>query len=371
MAMRAAALSALLLLARPAAAHDYPIKPVRVTLRVEPDRVAADIDSDSIYWIEEVVGLHPMPPTDWPAGARAKAEAYVNAHLRLNADGRRLTGRLVAASYVQRPWEVYEQGRYHLRMQYPSAGDAGTLSGEVDFFEDYRQERLEEKRPVMPFQDFRTILTVSGGHRFELKPGSTSFSTSVAAARVGAFPLFLDSVETGALTGVLTAASGWPALAALALSLAPGAPSPRRWAALLAAALFGAAPWPGAPPEWLPWAAGASAALGAGRWLGAISSFWLEAAAAAALGRYWAFEARPWLPSMTPGAFELGGAAAGILVAAAILLVSGLLAANAERRRLSAISESRAAELFERRRRLAATALLIVCAFGLFSGRAG
>jgi hypothetical protein len=31
-------------------------------------------------------------------------------------------------------------------------------------------------------------------------------------------------------------------------------------------------------------------------------------------------------------------------------------------------SEARAAELFERRRRLAATALLIVCAFGLVQG---
>src|SRR5471032_1059836 len=104
MTMRAAYLPVLLLLARPAAAHDYPIKPVSIALRVEPDRIAADIDSDSIFWIEEVSSS--VPPHDWPADALAKAEAYVNAHLRLKADGRPLAGRLIAASYVQRPWEV-------------------------------------------------------------------------------------------------------------------------------------------------------------------------------------------------------------------------------------------------------------------------
>ena len=64
MTTRAAFVPALLLLSRFAAAHDYPIKPVSVVLRVEPDRITADIDSDSIYWIEEVVGL--VPPEIGP-----------------------------------------------------------------------------------------------------------------------------------------------------------------------------------------------------------------------------------------------------------------------------------------------------------------
>jgi hypothetical protein len=365
MAMRAASLLALLL-ARPAAAHDYPIKPVSVVLRVEPDRLAADIDSDSIYWIEEVVGIHPMVPRDWPADALAKTEAYVNAHLRLNADGRRLTGRLVAASYVQRPWEVNEQGRFHLRMQYPPLDGAATLSGEADFFEDYRQERLEEREPILKIQDFRTILTVPGSaaRRFELTPGAVAFSLPAAEARRGGFARLVESLRVGAASA-LNAVAGWPALAALALSLAPGAPSRRRAAALLAGALLGAAPWPGAAPAWLPWAAGAAAALAAGRWLGAKAAPVLESAAAAALGRAWLAAALPWLPRAAPGAFERGPAAAGMLAAAALAVGAGVLAANAERRRLAVHSESRVADLFERRRRLAATALLIASVFGM------
>ncbi|HEX4047237.1 MAG TPA: hypothetical protein VH309_05360, partial [Elusimicrobiota bacterium] len=192
------------------------------------------------------------------------------------------------------------------------------------------------------------------------------FSIPAANARRGAFARFLESVETGAATA-LNAISGWPALAALALSLAPGAPSRGRTAALLCAALAGAA-WPGAAPAWLPWAGGAAAALAAGRWLGRSAAPWLEAAAAAALGRTWSAAALPWLPRAAPGAFERGAAAAGWAAAAALVLAAGVLAATAERRRLIALSESRVAALFERRRRLAATALLIVCAFGLLPG---
>src|SRR5947209_1933341 len=95
--MLSAPLLLLSLAAGRASAHDYPIRPVRVTLRVEPDRVAADIRSDSIYWIEEVTGLHPMPASDWPDEALAATERYVNEHLRLSSGGKRLTGRLVAA----------------------------------------------------------------------------------------------------------------------------------------------------------------------------------------------------------------------------------------------------------------------------------
>ena len=132
----------ILLSAGPAAAHDYPIKPVVVELRVEPDRVVADVDSDSIYWIEEVIGLSPMPPRNWPADARAKAEKYALEHLRLAADGKPLTGRLVEGSYVQRPWEVNEQGRIRLRLVFPPVAEAATLNGAMDFFEDYRQGGL-------------------------------------------------------------------------------------------------------------------------------------------------------------------------------------------------------------------------------------
>ncbi|MDE2143011.1 MAG: hypothetical protein KGJ84_11440, partial [Elusimicrobia bacterium] len=261
-----------------AAAHDYPIKPVEAVLRVEPDRVVADVDSDSIYWIEEVVGLHPMPPRAWPADALAKTEAYVNAHLRLTADGKPLAGTLIAASYVQRPWEVNEQGRFHLRMAYPPVASGAVLAGRMDFFEEFRRERLERKEPILPIQDFRGRLEVRGrvSHDFDLVPGAYDFSFPADDARAGAAGRFLESARAGAVAA-LNSVEGWAALAALALSLAPGGPTRKRAAGLLAAAAVAAAPWPGAAPVGLEWAAGAVAAAAAGRWLGASSAPWLEA----------------------------------------------------------------------------------------------
>ena len=361
-----------LLAAAPCAAHDYPIKPVRVVLRVEPDRVAADLDGDSIYWIEEVVGLHPMPPRDWPADALAKAQAYVNEHLRLAADGRRLEGRLIDASYTQRPWEVNEEGRVHLRLAYPPVADGQTLSGEADFFEDYRRERLDGKLPFTADMDFRTSLSVPGRvpKSFELKPGAAAFSVPVSEARRGAAARLLESAAAGLLEA-LNSARGWAALAAVALSLAPGFPSRRRAAALLGAAVAAAALTPVAAPAWLEWAAGAAGALAAGRWLGARSAPWLEAGALAALARAWSVQALAHLPRAVPGAPERGAAALGTLAGAAVLLAAGVAAASADRRAQTAVSASRADEVFERRRRLAATALLLVCGGGLFSSLPG
>jgi hypothetical protein len=365
-----AALTLLLLSAGRASAHDYPIAPVRAVLRVEPDRVVADLDADSIYWIEEVVGLHPLPPGNWPPDALAKAEAYVNQRLRLDVDGRRLQGRLISAEYVQRPWEVNEQGRVRLRLAYPPVSDAATLSGEADFYEDYRQERLEEHEPFLPNQDFRTFLTVPGRvpRSFELKPGAFAFSIPVAQARRGALARLFESALAGARAAG-DGIAGWPALAALALSLAPGAPSKGRAASAAAAVLAGAAlARGGASAEW---AAGLAAALAAGRWLGAGSAPWLEAAALAALGSAWSAGSLARLPRAVPGLLERLPSALGLLLAVAAALAAGVWAATEERRRLTAVSESRAAELFERRRRLAATALLIVCGGGLLQGLAG
>jgi hypothetical protein len=364
---RPVAVALLALATVPAFAHDYPIKPVSVVLRVEPDRVVADIDGDSVYWIEEVVGLHPMPPRDWPADALAKAEKYANEHLRLRADGHPLNGRLLSATYAQKPWEVNENGRVHLRLSYPPVADGVTVSGDADFFEDYRLERLEGHEPVLPFQDFRTLLTVPGRSpsSFELKPGATAFSVAAADARRAPAALAAESVTTGA-AGALGAIEGWTALAALALSLAPGFASRRRLAGLLAAGILGSAlPLPG--PLALLWAAGVVAALSAGRWLGEGATPWLEALAAVALARAWSAQALVRLPRAVPGPLERIPAAAGALVAASLAVALGVAAATAERRALAVHSQSRAADLFARRRRLAATALLLVSAFGLIA----
>jgi len=358
-------LIALVLLGAPRAAADiYPIAPVSVVLRVEPDRLVADIDSDSIYWIEEVLDVHPLPASGWSPLTLAKAEAYANARLRLTEDGRALPGRLIRARYEQTLDEVNEQGRVRLRLVYPPLSDGRTLAGEADFFDEYRRELIETRQPILPTMVFRTVVDVPGAspRRLTLEPGAISFAVPVADARRTRVQRALECLRVGAEQALATW-EGWPALLALALSLCP-APSPRRAAALALAAAAGALP-PFFAPAWLAAAAGAAAAVAAGRWLGAASAPWLEAAALAALARVWTDGAVSWLPRAAPGPAERALAALGTLAAAAAVLAAGAAAVAAERGRLTTISESRAAELFERRRRLAATALGIFCAWGL------
>jgi hypothetical protein len=365
---------ALLLLGAPRAAADvYPIAPVDAALRVEPDRTVADVDSDAVYWIEEALNQHPLPPRDWPASALASAEAYVNAHLRLTVDGKPLTGRLVSATYRQSLGDVNEQGRVRLRLVYPALAGGATLAGEADFFEEYRREELSSNPGFKDLhgepQVFETRLRIPGRvpRSFTLTPGADSFRIAVSDARRTAAALAGQSVLAGAAQ-VASSWTAWPALLALALSLGPAGPARPRAAALVAAAAAGARlPLPA--PAGVLWAGGAAAAVGAGRWLGAGAAPWLEAAALAALGRGWAAAALAELPGAVPGPAERGLAALGALAGAAAALAVGVLLVGAERRRLAGVSESRAAELFERRRKLCATVLGLVCAVGLCAGR--
>jgi hypothetical protein len=360
--MRAAwLLPALLLSPLRALADDYPLAPVKVVLRAEPGRLVAEIASNSVFWIEEVARLSPMPARDWPPEAAARVEAYVNEHLRLKADRAPLKGRLISGRFAQLPWEVQEQGRFLLRLAYDGFGADGNLNGEADFFSDYLEELKTEapelyaaKKPLM-----LTNLTIIGREtvHFSLTPESPSFSVPVASVRRGKLSRALECVKLGFLSAFQTS-SAWPAVAALILALG-AAPAPKSLAPAAAVLLSAAFP----TPAWLPWAAGILAAVSAG-WPSPVSPV-LNAAAAAGLGAAWLRAARPLLPREVPGAMELSSATAGIVIAMAVWLGVGLAASAFERRRLRSESESHADILYSRRCRLAATVLLVLCGGGL------
>jgi len=346
-----------------ASAHDlYPIRPVRATLRVEPDRIAADLRSDSIIWIEEVAGLHPMPANDWPPETLAKVERYVNAHLRLAMDGKPLEGRLVEARYRQFPWEVNEEGTFFLRLVYPPAAGA-VITGSARFFEEYRKEvESELAGKPLPYKDeYRTIVTIPGrrSSTFTLTAEAPSFAAPVADARRTALAMTLESFSRGA-RAAFGAASGFPALLAIALCLGAAAAAPASAAIFLAAAAAGfAAAGFHAPPPWLIWTATLAASLLVGR----RAAFAGAAAAAASLGFVWREAAAPLLPH---AALAAPAAFAGASAAGAALLAAALAGVRAEHRNLSLISESRVDLLWARRARLAATALAMVGAYGLW-----
>jgi hypothetical protein len=345
-----------------AAAHDlYPIRPVQATLRIEPDRIVVDLRADSIIWIEEVTGLHPMPPRDWPRETLAKVEGYVNSHFRLAAGGKDLPGRLVDARYRQLPWEVNEEGTFFLRLVYPGAPQDETLSVTANFYEDYRKELESELggRPI-PFADaYRTIVAASGLRR-ELTPASPSFTAPVQELRRGAFAMALESLSLGTST-TLGLAAGFPALLAIALCLGGAHPDRAAFIVVAAAAALGfLAGGLLDPPAWLLWSATLAAALAAGRWRRASLA---GVTAAFCLGLAWCGAAKPLLPH---SAAALASALGGALAAGAGLLFALRLGVREEWRRMLELSESRVDELFDRRVRLTATVLAMIGAYGLW-----
>ncbi|MBI3288055.1 MAG: hypothetical protein HYZ74_00890 [Elusimicrobia bacterium] len=369
--MNVLALGALVLLsAAPAAAsEDYPIEPVRAVARVEPGRMVVDLTADSIYWIEEILLVNPPPPRDWDADLSARAQAYVNAHLRLTTRGNPLPGRLVFARWVQRLGQAHEQGSVRLRLVYPPPQADADLSGRADFYEEYRRDQMQENGGALPERlagRFLTRVEIPGRARrtFELTPGAESFSLPAAEALRTPGAMRLESLRRGAAAAA-GAVSAWPVLFALALCLAGAAPAPRRalaWA--LAAAAGAALPLPA--PAWLPWAAGATAAAAAGSWLGSLPTLAVELPVLVALGRVWAREAAPWLPTDSPGTVERALAAAGSTLVAALILAALWALLEAERRRLADESQSHADTLFKRHKGLLATVALIVCGGGLW-----
>ena len=348
-----------------ASAHDlYPIRPVRATLRVEPDRIVADFRADSIIWIEEVIGLKPMPAQGWPAEASAKVEAYVNAHFLIAADGRPLAGKLTEARYRQFPWEVNEQGTFFLRMVYPPAPAGSMLTCAAQFYSEYLKEVQTEfaGRPLPYADEYRTHVSVPGRTNTEriLRADAASFNFAADEARRSSFAMAFESLQRGAQSA-LGAAAGFPALLAIALCLGALPPSRTTVAVLLASAALG---FTGArlfnAPSWLIWAGVLGASLSVGRRRLALAA---SVAAAYGLGLSWAGASGSVLPhSKLAAPFAL----AGTLAAGAALLCVAWLGVRAEYQRLATISQSRVDDLFARRARLTATALAMVGAYGLW-----
>ncbi|MEQ1920179.1 MAG: hypothetical protein ABL955_13375 [Elusimicrobiota bacterium] len=324
-----------------ASAHElYPIRPVRATVRVEPDRIVADVRADSIIWIEEVTGLKPMPAQNWPAEVLSKVEAYVNTHFLIAADGRPLAGKLAEARYRQFPWEVNEQGTFFLRMVYPPAPAGSTLTCAAQFYSEYRKEVQAEfaGRPLPDADEYRTLVSIPGRKKIEiiLRTDSAPFNFTSDDARRSSFAMALESFRRGA-----EAAFGTAILLASAML------------GFVGARLFNA-------PPWMIWAGTLGASLSAGRRRLALAA---SVAAAYGLGLTWAGVAGSTLPhSRLAAPFAL----AGTLAAGAALLCVIWLGVRAEYRRLATISQSRVDELFARRARLTATALAMVGAYGLW-----
>ena len=366
-------IAALLGAAVSVSASEYPIRPVEATLRLEPDRVVAELAADSIYWIEEVARASPMPASDWPADVRARVEAYALAHFRLSAGGRPLQGRLVEGRYRRLLWEVHEEGKFFLRLEFPAPPAGAELRVEADFYADQRVpggSDHEGHGHAPHSEEYRTALCVPGlrGATHQLTPESPAATLDLAGAHRSAAAMAAEAAGRGA-SAALGASAAFPALVGAALVL--GAEKrPRRsrvaGAALSAAAGLAAGLALQAPP-WTPWAAALLAAAGASHFLGRGSDG-AGALSLALVGAWWGAQAAPRLPhawAAPPSAL------AGALAAGAALLGVFSLFAREQRLEAERLSERYAGEVYARRARLGATALAIAGGYGLWRSVGG
>lgn len=351
----------------PANAHDIPIKPVLAVASVEPDRLVVDLTGDSVYWAAEVLEADPLPPTPWSETLVARAEKYVNAHLRLTVDGRPIAGRLTNAQFFQKPWEVESEGQVRFRVEYPPLPRGARVAGAADFFAEANADRKGEGETPLPNTDFLTRWRVAGHPDLnaDLTSPSITFAFDADAARRGKFSRALAALSAGA-SAVAGETAGWVCIVAIALTLT-AAPSAQE-IVLLAAGYFLGGLRPNGSAT-IAYAAGAVAAINAG-W-NTRSRTTTAALCLTAAATRWSFDAWTWLPRAAPSALDrFFGAVGGLLVLTAALLILFLIA-ESDRRAQREQSRAHAGELSQRRVRLAATVLLIISAVGLGRGLRG
>jgi len=147
-------------------AHDIPIYPVDVDLRVYPGVVRVRIDTNKCYWFAEVLHLE-VPPPEWTDAQKGKIKEYVDDHFQLSVDGKRLDSHLEYIRYVQGFWQPYSlEARLLFTVSYAVPGPRGkSLKGHAAFFqEDWAVEEKEAKAEhrALDSRAYETHLHVHG-----------------------------------------------------------------------------------------------------------------------------------------------------------------------------------------------------------------
>jgi hypothetical protein len=184
------ALTLLLLLIAPVAAHNLPVHPIKATLLVDEGRIRADIEMDGALVVEEVLGE--IPPGPWSTQNLEKAKGFLDRQFSLSVDGQELVSRLSGARFVQEGWQKARQvdtygwaGVFHFRLTYDVPLKAERLAGRAAFFAEERD--LLEKNKITPtfHTEFLTHLKVPGSRptRINLTLDAPTFSLAISDAR--------------------------------------------------------------------------------------------------------------------------------------------------------------------------------------------
>jgi len=156
-------------------AHDYPMTPVELKLKIEPGEIYATLKTNSIYWTEELLKGAGNLGAHWPEKASAKAEELINSYLQIFSEGVPIKGSLLNSRLIEEPF--HPDDTYILfRVTYKLPSGTKNISGGAEFFKEYwQEERAAHGQRVNlgtlkgePEKLFVTNISIAGHKDFKL-----------------------------------------------------------------------------------------------------------------------------------------------------------------------------------------------------------
>jgi hypothetical protein len=125
-------------------AHESPIHPVEVQLKVYPRGIHMTLDSNQCYWFAEVLKLD-AEPAMWMETFNGPVKKYVDEHFKLTLDGVPLESRMLGVHWAQNPWQNHQLGRLIFQFSYSLPPQGGRrLEGSATFFSELAAEDKDE-----------------------------------------------------------------------------------------------------------------------------------------------------------------------------------------------------------------------------------
>lgn len=196
-------------------AHEVPIGANDMRLRLDGDVLSVRLDAPAPFWVTDVLGEVPPPPTHWPADITQRIKAYVDLHVQFYADGHWLASTELRGRYMERTWRTSDGTFIRLEWRYELPPNSRQLTGVVTLYAEEWPLAAHSEVPM----EFKTRIRVEGSrlHRFEATRDQWSFKLPTVEVRRPAWRRVSDEFIEGLL---FFAVSPWPLflLAALRLS---------------------------------------------------------------------------------------------------------------------------------------------------------
>ena len=161
---RLAAALALLGWAASCRAHVYPMHPAQAELRVDGQSLVLEMTTHSVFWIEEVLPERPEAGVAVSTRNAAALRTYLDSHFVVSAGGKAVPAGEISARFLQRPWEILEDGRLELRTAYPIASADKVSVRSTIFLEYHEDQRIHHgRKPEEMEKDFATLVYPGAG----------------------------------------------------------------------------------------------------------------------------------------------------------------------------------------------------------------